>query len=207
MIDVMTDSLPVESQLRSLDHSKLAAYCVALTERQFPNFRLFSRLVEFGDADQLATIIDGVWQSLVPGGAKMNFEVQLDKVEANMPDLDEFEMYGASPALDAVVSLYSTLVCLLEADVDEAIAVGNVSRECVAMFIEVTEGDDQMSDEEIIRLINGHDLMVGEDEFQEEVVERLQNAKVLDKAFIQSLRELARNQGASNIGISEDDDA
>ena len=203
----MTDSLPVESQLRALDHSKLAAYCVALTERQFPNFRLFSRLVEFGDVDQLNTIIDGVWQSLVPGGAKMNFEVQLDKVEANMPDLDEFEMYGASPALDAVVSLYSTLVCLLEADVDEAISVGNVSRECVAMFLEVTEGDDQMSDEEIIRLISNHDLMVGEEEFQEEVVERLQSAKVMDKEFVQSLRSLARNEGVSNIGISEDDDA
>ncbi|MDN2660253.1 YjaG family protein [Neptunomonas phycophila] len=201
----MTDRLPVEPQLRSLDHSKLAAYCAALTERQFPNFILFSKLVEFGNTTQLETILDGVWQSLVPGGAKMNFEVQLDKVEANMPDLDEYEMYGASPALDAVVSLYSTLVCILEADVDEAIAVGNVSRECVAMFIELSEGDDQMSDEQIIRLISNHDLMVQEDEFHEEVIERLMSTKTMTKAFVSDLRELARNQGFSNIGISDDD--
>ena len=201
----MTDRLPVEPQLRSLDHSKLAAYCAALTERQFSNFVLFSKLVEFGNATQLETILDGVWQSLVPGGAKMNFEVQLDKVEANMPNLEEYEMYGASPALDAVVSLYSTLVCILEADVDEAIAVGNVSRECVAMFIELSEGDDQMSDEEIIRLISNHDLMIQEDEFHEEVVERLKSAKTIDKALITDLRELANNQGFSNIGISDDD--
>jgi uncharacterized protein YjaG (DUF416 family) len=201
----MTDRLPVEPQLRSLDHSKLAAYCAALTERQFSNFVLFSKLVEFGNATQLETILDGVWQSLVPGGAKMNFEVQLDKVEANMPNLEEYEMYGASPALDAVVSLYSTLVCILEADVDEAIAVGNVSRECVAMFIELSEGDDQMSDEEIIRLISNHDLMIQEDEFHEEVVERLKSAKTIDKALITDLRELAHNQGFSNIGISDDD--
>lgn len=135
----------------------------------------------------------------------MNFEVQLDKVEANMPDLDEYEMYGASPALDAVVSLYSTLVCILEADVDEAIAVGNVSRECVAMFIELSEGDDQMSDEQIIRLISNHDLMVQEDEFHEEVIERLMSTKTMTKAFVSDLRELARNQGFSNIGISDDD--
>ncbi|MDO6469381.1 YjaG family protein [Neptunomonas phycophila] len=201
----MTDRLPVEPQLRSLDHSKLAAYCAALTERQFPNFILFSKLVEFGNTTQLETILDGVWQSLVPGGAKMNFEVQLDKVEANMPDLGEYEMYGASPALDAVVSLYSTLVCILEADVDEAIAVGNVSRECVAMFIELSEGDDQMSDEQIIRLISNHDLMVQEDEFHEEVIERLMSTKTMTKAFVSDLRELARNQGFSNIGISDDD--
>jgi uncharacterized protein YjaG (DUF416 family) len=201
----MTDRLPVEAQLRSLDHKKLAAYCVALTERQFPNFVLFSKLVEFGDLKQLETVLDGVWQSLVPGGAKMNFEVQLDKVEANMPDLDNYEMYGATPALDAVVSLYSTLTCILEADVDEAIAVGNVSRECVAMFIEISEGDDQMSDEEIIRLISNHDLMIQEDEFHEEVVERLINVKQMDKAFINELRTLARNEGVSNIGISDDD--
>ena len=200
----MTDRLPVESQLRSLDHKKLAAYCAALTERQFPNFALFSKLVEFGDFKQLETILDGVWQSLIPGGAQMNFEVQLDNVEANMPDLDTFEMYGASPALDAVVSLYSTLVCILEADVDEAVAVGNVSRECVAMFIEVSEGDDQMSDEEIIRFITNHELMLQEDEFQEEVVERLTQVKQMDKAFIQNLRVLARNEGVSNIGISDD---
>jgi uncharacterized protein YjaG (DUF416 family) len=201
----MTDRLPVEAQLRSLDHKKLAAYCVAVTERQFHKFVLFNKLVEFGDLKQLETVLDGVWQSLVPGGAKMNFEVHLDKVDANMPDLDEHERYGASPALDAVVSLYSTLTCILEADVDEAIAVGSVSRECVAMFIEISEGDDQMSDVEILRLINNHDLMVQEDEFQEEVVERLMNIKQLDKTFISELRALAHNQGVSNIGISDED--
>ena len=201
----MTDKLPVEPQLRLLDHMKLVAYCVALTERQLPNFSLFSKLVEFGGQKQVETVIDGVWQFLIPGGAKMNFEVQLDKVEANMPDLDQYEMYGASPALDAVVSLYSTLTCILEADVDEAIAVGNVSRESVAMFIEVAEGDDQMSDEDIIRLINSHDLMVQEDEFQEALVERLASVKQLDKAFINELRVIAKNQGVSNIGITDED--
>ena len=85
----MTDRLPVEAQLRSLDHKKLAAYCAALTERQLPNFVLFSKLTGFGNTQQLETVLDGVWQSLTPSGAKMNFEVQLDKVDANMPNLDE----------------------------------------------------------------------------------------------------------------------
>lgn len=203
----MNERLPVEPQLRTLEHAKLIAYCAAVTQRQLVNFTLFSNLVGFGNANQINTILEGVWQSLVPGGARMNFEVQLDKVEANMPDLDEYPMYGASPALDAVVSLYSTLICILEADVDEAIAVGNVSRECVALFIEVSEGDDQMSDEQIMRLISNHELMLQEDEFQEMVVERLLSVRQMDKAFIQALRTLAMNQGISNIGISTDDDA
>jgi hypothetical protein len=62
-----------------------------------------------------------------------------------------------------------------------------------------------MSDEQIIRLISNHDLMVQEDEVHEEFIERLMSTKTMTKAFVSDLRELARNQGFSNIGISDDD--
>ncbi|MEM5529489.1 DUF416 family protein [Gammaproteobacteria bacterium AS21] len=198
----MNDTLLLESQLQELDKPKLIAYCVAITQRQFPNFALFSNLVEFGDAKKMANVIDGLWQSIVPGGAQMNFELQLTKVEENMPDLNLFDMYGASPALDAITSLHGTISCLLADEFEEAVTISLVSRETVAGFIEVTEGDDQMSDTDIMRLISSHGLMEQEEEFQQEVMSRLQSAKVLDKAFVAALREFATNQGVSNIGIS-----
>jgi hypothetical protein len=201
----MSDQLDIEARLYQLEQARLTAFCATLSERLFPNFALFSRLVDFGDAQQLRQILNGVWDSLSNSGAKMNFEVQLDNVESNMPDLDVFDMYGASPALDAVIALFSTLSCMLDSDTAEAVSVANLSRECVATFIEVTEGDDQMSDEELVRFINTHDMMLQEEAFQEAVLEQLEVEGVLNPSRIKALRQLGQNEGFSNIGISDRD--
>ena len=193
----------MKTQLAELQDWQLVAFSAALSERMFPNFALFSRLVEFGNAQQLRQILNGVWDKLGNTGAKMNFEVQLDKVEANIPDLEEFTMYGALPANDAVVALFSTLNIILAADPEEAANVANLSRECVASFIEISEADDQLSDEEVVRLINTHEMMEQEEAFQEEVLERVTSCKKPNKDLIAALRELAHNEGFSNIGITD----
>ncbi len=191
-------------QLAQLKDWQLTAFSAALSERMFPNFALFSRLVEFGNAQQLRQILNGIWDRLANTGAKMNFEVQLEKAEANLPDLNEFTMYGALPANDAVVALCSTINVVLEADASEVANVANLSRECVATFIEVSEADDQISDEELVRMINTHEMMEQEDDFQETVLELITSAAKPNKALIGQLRELAHNEGVSNIGISDD---
>lgn len=193
----------MKKQLAELQDWQLVAFSAALSERMFPNFALFSRLVEFGNAQQLRQILNGVWDKLGNTGAKMNFEVQLDKVEANIPDLEEFTMYGALPANDAVVALFSTLNIILAADPEEAANVANLSRECVASFIEISEADDQLSDEEVVRLINTHELMEQDEAFQKEVLERVTSSKKPNKELIVALRELAHNEGFSNIGITD----
>jgi uncharacterized protein YjaG (DUF416 family) len=63
-----------------------------------------------------------------------------------------------------------------------------------------------LSDEDLVRLINTHELMQAEDGFRDEVIERLQNQKQPSAAFVRELRDLARNEGVSNIGISDEDD-
>jgi uncharacterized protein len=201
----MSDQLELEARLLQLEQVRLTAFCAALSERLFPNFALFSRLVEFGDAQQLRQILNGVWDHLSNSGAKMNFEVQLDNVENNMPDLDVFEMYGASPALDAVIALFSTLSCILDNDAAEAVSIAQLSRECVATFIEVTEGDDQMSDEELVRFINTHEMMLQEEAFQDAVLELLEAEGAFNPARVSMLRQLGQNEGFSNIGISDQD--
>jgi uncharacterized protein YjaG (DUF416 family) len=167
----------------------------------FPNFALFARLMEFGDVAKMRQILDAVWDNLSNTGAKMNFEVQLDKVEANMPNLDEFDMYGASPALDAIVALYSSLNTVLSADAGEVLNVVNMSRESVATFIEMS-ADDQISDDELVRFINTHELMQQEDDFHADILEIIQD-DLPRTAALSELRELAHNDGYSNIGISD----
>lgn len=190
----------VDKEFYDLKDWQLAAYCAAMSERMFPNFALFSRLMEFGDTNKMRQTLDAVWDHLNNTGAKMNFEVQLDKVEANMPNLDEFDMYGASPALDAIVSLYSTLNTVLSADAGEVLNVSNMSREAVATFIEMN-ADDQISDDELVRFINTHDLMQQEDDFHADIIEIVQD-DLPRKEALAELRELAHNDGYSNLGIS-----
>lgn len=201
----MTEMLQLEKQLEGLEGWQLVAFCAALTERMFPNYQLFSRLVGCGDHQQLRTVLDGVWNQLAGQGARLNAEVQLDKVEANIPNLDEHDMYGAMPAYDAAVALYSTLTCVVEGELAEAVEVANLSRESVANFIEVTEANDQMSDEEVVRFINTHELMLDEDAFREEVLRRLREQRQATAGFMAELRVLAENEGVSNIGISGED--
>ncbi|MBN3561869.1 YjaG family protein [Aliamphritea spongicola] len=193
----------LEKEIKALEGWQLTAFSVALTERMYPNFALFSRLLEFGDRHQVRQILDGVWNQLGNTGAKMNFEVQLSNIEDNMPDLDEFDMYGASPALDAMVALFSCVSCLLDNSRAEAANIGNLSLECVATFVEVT-AEAQLSDEEVLRLISNHDMMLQEEAFQEEVVRRLNSVKQPNAKFLSELRELASNEGVSNIGVSDD---
>lgn len=193
----------LEKELKVLEGWQLSAFSVAVTERMFPNFALFSSLLEFGDSDQVRGILDGIWSKLSNTGAKMNFEVQQVNIEENMPDLEEFDMYGASPALDSMVAMYSTINCLLEPNRSEATNVGNLSLECVATFIEVT-ADADMSDEELLRYISNHDLMLQEESFQEEVIARLSGMKNATVATISDLKQLAANDGVSNIGVSDE---
>jgi uncharacterized protein YjaG (DUF416 family) len=190
----------VDKEFYDLKDWQLAAYCAAMSERMFPNFALFSRLMEFGDTNKMRQILDAVWDHLNNTGAKMNFEVQLDKVEANMPNIEEFDMYGASPALDAIVSLYSTLNTVLSADAGEVLNVSNMSREAVATFIEMN-ADDQISDDELVRYINTHELMQQEDDFHADIIEIVQDDLPRREALAE-LRELAHNDGYSNLGIS-----
>ncbi len=190
-----------DKEFYDLNDWQLAAFCAAISERMFPNFALFARLMEFGDAAKMRQILDAVWDNLGNTGAKMNFEVQQDKVEDNMPDLEEFDMYGASPALDAIVSLYSTLNTVLAADAGEVINVANMSRESVATFIEIS-ADDQMSDDELVRYINTHELIQQEDDFQADILEIVRD-DLSRKAALSELRELAHNDGYSNLGISD----
>lgn len=190
-----------EKEFYDLKDWQLTAYCAALSERMFPNFALFSRLLEFGEPQKMRSILDAVWDHLNNTGAKMNFEVQLDKVEKNIPDLAEFDMYGAIPAQNAVVALFSTLNTVIAADAGEVINIANLSREVVAGFVELN-ADAQLSDDELVRYINTHDLLLQEDDFQADILEILLDDIPRGEA-LSELRQMAHNDGYSNIGISD----
>ena len=193
-----------EQQIRALEPWQQMLFATALSERMFLNFALFSRLMNFGDLDKMRNLLNSIWEEQTQRGTKVNYEVQLNHVEDNIVDLDEYDMFGAIPARDAMMELFSTCILKLEQESDEAVAVSNLSYDTIGAYVEFAEADDQMSDEELVRLINMHDLMLDEDAFQEELLERLSGAS-FKPAVVETVRELAQNQGVSNIGISDED--
>lgn len=193
-----------EQQIRALEPWQQMLFATALSERMFLNFALFSRLVNFGDLEKMRNLLNSIWEEQTQRGTKVNYEVQLNHVEDNIVDLDEYDMFGAIPARDAMMALFSTLILKLEQESDEAVAVSNLSYDTIGAYVEFAEADDQMSDEELVRLINMHDLMLDEDAFQEELLERLSGTS-FKPTVVETVRELAQNQGVSNIGISDED--
>jgi len=193
-----------EQQIRALEPWQQMLFATALSERMFLNFALFSRLMDFGDLEKMRNLLNSIWDEQTQRGTKVNYEVQLGHVEDNIVDLDEYDMFGAIPARDAIMALFSTIILKLEQESDEAVAVSNLSYDTIAAYLEFAEADDQMSDEELVRMINMHDLMIDEDAFQEALIEALENAK-FNPALVAKIRELGVNQGVSNIGISDED--
>lgn len=199
----------MRQSLSNLNNWQQQVFCTAIAERMHPNFALFSRLTEFGEAVQQRRILDGLWESFQHKEASMNFGVQLERLETQLPDPDQFDMYGVYPAMDAVLALTLALQVVLESDSEYVLECSSLSRECVATFIEVTSSsDDEISDEQLVRMINTHELMEQEDTFQETLlllIEKAHNSSER-RRLLTEIRELAHNEGVSNIGIEDEVD-
>lgn len=188
-----------EQQLLKLLPWQKVSFITALAERSFPNYKLFSEACETGDAQQFRSSLDLFWESLTVKSSKINFAIQLDRFEPIIPNVDKFDVYGVYPALDACVILNSAFNSLVgpDPDVNEAINASRVSIATVASYLEALAGeeldeDDMFSDE----------LMKEEFQFQQAVLDLLTVQKSPDS--IKAVRQFAKNDGISNIGITLD---
>jgi len=188
------------NRLEGLDQWQLTLFTAALAERQFPNYKLFAEVTEWGDADQARRLLDKLWDRLANRTGGLNIEVQLEKLELITPDVEAFDFYGVQPALDFCVCLHAAFAQQDEASFEEAGGVAEVSLGCVDTFLEMI-AEPELSDEDLVKFINTHDLMVQEEAFQQELLEQLQAGRSADVALADRLRELALNEGVSNIGI------
>ncbi len=193
-----------KDRFKQLESWQLTAFTASIAERMFPNYQLFSRVVEgSGSADVVRMALDKVWDTLCQRG-KANFETQMERVEAQVPNVEDYDMYGVYPALDAAVAVCAAINQSDNASVEEALNISQLSEECVATYLEVIAEAD-LSDEELVRFINTHDLMEQELDFQQQVLSALESTKTQQASVLDRLRDLAHNQGVSNIGICNDD--
>jgi hypothetical protein len=173
-------------------------FALALAERMYPNYHLFAEASGFGDGARFRHCLDVLWTYLTIKGSRVDLSAELESFEPLIPDPSRFESYGAYPALDACVALgaaYNSVICRIG---EEAMEASSASLGTVAGFAELLAERD-LSEEELYE----HELVEAEMEFQVALLEQV--AQPREAETILAIRDLAAQDGVSNIGISLQD--
>ncbi|MCE2594670.1 YjaG family protein [Motilimonas cestriensis] len=189
----------INKQLNQFAPWQQVSFCIALAERMYPNYVLFCEGTEFQGQKTFRKMLDLFWEKLTVKGAKVNFEIQSEHFEAAIPNIEDYDMYGVYPALDACVVMTCAFNSMLvkQEDAEEAINASQTSIATVASFIEATS-EEELTDEDIF----ADELMQQELAFQNELLELLDETR--SPELLKAVRKFGRNEGISNIGISLD---
>jgi uncharacterized protein YjaG (DUF416 family) len=188
--------LNIFQQVRELEGWHAVAFSATLLERMLPNYVLFCEATEFADPAQYRNSLNSIWEWLAVPKAKINFSVQLEKVEDAVPDAVNFDNYGVYPAIDMAMSLSATILLIQGEDPQGAVVVSKLSQGGVEAFIEASTEED-ISDVDIKQ----HPMMQWEVETQQELLIFLSTC-AKNSESCKHLKQLATAEGMSNIGLA-----
>ncbi|GAB5381883.1 MAG: YjaG family protein [Aliiglaciecola sp.] len=191
----MSQKLNTFQRVRELSGWHAVAFATTLVQRMQPNFQLFCESAGFDDQEQFNKSLAALWQWLTPNSGKINFAAQLDKVEQITPDAADYDYYGVYPAIDAAISLASTISLVMNEEPQGAVIVSKLSQGSVEAFVEMTSEQPLQRDE-----LKAHPLMAWEVAFQNELIDMLATLKASPQS-VKQLKALALEEGISNIGI------
>lgn len=189
------NKLTIFQQVRELETWQSVAFSAALLERMLPNYQLFCEATEFADPSPYRNSLNVIWEWLAHPKTKINFAAQLEKVEANVPDPNDYDSIGVYPAIDTAMSMSALILLLMGEDLQGAVVVSKLAQGTVETFVEATS-DDELTDEEIKQ----HPLMQWEIEIQQELLALLANSPKNGETC-KALKAIAIGEGMSNIGI------
>jgi len=186
-------------RVRELNYMQKAVLAAALLERMLPNYALFSDATEFGDAKIFRNALNSIWEKLVFPKSKINLELLVDKIEPNVPEIEDFDMFGVYPAIDTGTALLSMLNGMMIEDELEFVNISKISQASVAKLIEYQLGSENLSaNNEAIR---EHPLMKYEIEILSELIDYVENMGRISSDSIKGLKAKSVEDGQTNIGI------
>ncbi|CDL82965.1 YjaG family protein [Xenorhabdus szentirmaii] len=189
---------PIHLRLEKLESWQHLTFMASLCERMYPNYQVFCRQSGFTDPAQYRRILELVWEVLVVKDAKVNFDNQLEKLEAIIPSSEDYDIYGVYPAIDACIALGEVVHSRLSGStLEHAIAVSEISIRTVAM-LEMTQAGREMTEDELKVL----PAIEEEWDIQWEIFRLLANSEERDIELIKGLKADLRDAGVSNIGIN-----
>lgn len=189
---------PIQIRLEKFEPWQQITFMACLCERMYPNYVLFCQQTQHAEARIYRNILDAVWEILTVKTAKINFEGQLEKLEALIPSHEEFDLYLTYPAIDACEALSTLLHALLDRDLlpESVQKVSQISVKTVAQLEEAREGievtDSTQKDNEAVS---------EEWDIQWAIYRALKDAETRDVELMKDLRDELKDAAASNIGI------
>ena len=192
-----------QRQIQNFSDWQLTALATAVTERAWPNFALFSELVEFGEPQELRHCLNMLWDYIAGLQSSKNFERLLERLDDNIPLEDDYDMFGVQPALDFTVSLHCSIECAMKASVDDAASALTLSLSTIGKMIKYAEADE-LKGIELTQYIEDHELFTDHMAFIDELIATLSNQKAQNKDFSKQLRLFSANEGVSQLGVALD---
>ena len=195
--------------VKALTGWRETAFMLALAERALPNIILFLDSVERLELDinefpkGFSSLMDDSWEVAVFQPNEEAIIACLDAVVAHIIE-EELDSFGILPCNNGLELWEMSLVSVLNRDKKRAEEASQLSITTVSEFLEFTEGEG-LDENALIRLFEKHELMLRELAFQQALCDLLRGSDKLNKDLLRNLRELARDDGWSNLGISLDD--
>lgn len=196
-----------ESRIHALSERDALAFMAALTERMLINLDFYAALTELEpkQAKRAGNALGLVWEALMAPQAQVDFLLQEEKLAALEERLaEDDDSFGARMAGDALMALSTLLESMATERKGGAIEVERLSAHGVAQLV-MMQSDDELSESEWQQRIDEHPLMADESDFQDSILDALYEAGTSRDA-LKTLRRLGHNEGASNLGLSLNDD-
>ena len=195
---------PVQLRLAKLPVWKQRLFMVCLCERMYPNFIYYCNLQQ----DELSAvgykkILDLIWESLLVENVKINFDLQLEKLESLIPIVNDDSPYMVYPAIDACQALSEILHSFISGEIVEHTArVSSISATTVAEF-EMIKDNIELAEEEQSSL----PCVIEEFDLQWEIYRLLTDENNESIDLIRGLKMDIRSAKISNIGVFLSDQA
>ena len=189
---------PVQLRIAKLAVWQQRLFMVCLCERMYPNFVYYCHLQQDEQsAVGYKKILDLIWESLLVENVKINFDLQLEKLELIIPILNEDSPYMVYPAIDACQALGEILHSYISGEIVEHSAkVSSISATTVAEF-EMTRDNIELSEQEQSQLPS----VIEEFDLQWDIFRLLSNENNEMIDLIKGLKEDIRSTKTSNIGV------
>lgn len=167
-----------------------------MLERMLPNYLLFSQVSGFGDAKVLRDALNIIWEKQQVKSLKLNIDKQLEKLEPNIPNSDDFDMFGVFPALDTAMAL-NALLQAMGGDEQGFLDVCKLSYSSVVKVVELELDDPQVT----VAQLQEHPLITYEHDVLAELIADVEQLSTIDKTVITQYKSRALADGITNIAL------
>lgn len=187
--------------LKKLSFWQQALFATALLERMLPNYQMFTEISEFGDDKLLRNQLNLVWQWLdKTQKCKINIAAQLEKLELQIPDPEQFDSFGVFPAVDVCMALMSLLQALQDKELDNIASVSRLSENSVNYYVELLLAEESNELDVTEQMLKQHPLVIWEIDTQNELFDFVKTAPESKASLIQA-KKMVLEEGLSNLGI------